>query len=180
MQLHCKIFLLSVHVLGFGSSTLGKIAWFLKKIAWFWCLDWKLVEYFSFSTPTIPLEILFKFWKKNWVQSFSRLHFLWISHQAILITIANLRVILAEGTFVTVSVHCRNLDLDVKFRETQIYHKLHACSWNNLYSSYWIFVSEHPANNYSNGFIGGEIMSETLQLFICNSAQGKRWNNVQL
>lgn len=32
---------------------------------WLFCiLDWKLVEYFSFSTPTISLEYLLKFWKE--------------------------------------------------------------------------------------------------------------------
>jgi len=51
-----------------------------------------------------------------------------------IIKIANLRVILTEGTFVTVSVHSRNFDLNVKFGETQIYNKFYVCSWNNLYS----------------------------------------------
>lgn len=161
---------------------------FFRKIAWFWCLtvlwlDWKLVEYFSFSTPTTSLEILFTLWEKLSSKLSSVLlqtSLLGVSHQAILITIANLRVILTEGTFITVSVHSRNLDLDVKFGETQIYNKSHAGSWNNLYSSYWVFVSEHPANNYSNEFIGAEIMSETQELFMYNSAQGKGWNNLQL
>lgn len=98
--------------------------------------DWRLVEYFSFSTLTIPLEYLSseKNFHQNWVQSFFRLHFLWIFHQAILIKISNLRVILTEGTFVTVSIHFRNCDLNVTLWETQIYSTFYVCSWNKLQS----------------------------------------------
>lgn len=75
------------------------------------------------SSSVVPLGYLLQFGKK---EPFIKIEFGPISDfiscecstKQFLIKAANLTVILTEGTFVTVSVHSRNLDLDVKCWET--------------------------------------------------------------
>lgn len=92
----------------------------------------------SLFSSIIPLEYLFQFGKKPFIKiefgPISDFISCECSTKQFLIKTADLTVIVTEGTFVTVSVHSRILDLDVKCWETQT-----VCSWNIFYS-YRIFI----------------------------------------